>query len=122
MSDPVTISLYDIAYARSGHKDSLANVAVFARSYAAYLFLEEMLTVPMVKSHFKLLGYKAIERYTLDNLWALNFVIKGALSGTNTRALHLDNQGRALGQALLELTFEDAPPSLLTELNPSTFS
>ena len=112
MSDPVAITLHDIAYARSGHKDTVANVAVFAYDQASYLFLEEVLTVRMVKSYFKLLGYKTVDRYTVDNLLTINFVIKGVLSSSSTRMLYLDNQGRALGQALLELPLE-APPSLV---------
>src|SRR5947207_3150564 len=45
------IALRDIAFARSGDKGNSANVAVFARTPAAYTWLRGHLTAAAVESH-----------------------------------------------------------------------
>ena len=42
-------------------------------------------------------------RYEVPNLQALNFVLSGVLDGGGSRSLRIDSQGKALGQAILEL-------------------
>lgn len=106
-------SLRDIAYARSGDKGSSANIAVFGRTPAAYLWLREHLTATVVQSYFQPLGVGAVTRYEVPNLEALNFVLPGILAGGGSRSLRIDAQGKTLGMALMELTV-DAPIGLVT--------
>ena len=99
------IHLREIAYARSGDKGSNANVGVIAYTPEGYRFLEEYLTEEKVQDFFHLIGVISTNRYELPNLGALNFVLKGALGKGGSRSLRIDAQGKALGQALLELEF-----------------
>jgi hypothetical protein len=96
-----TLKLYDLAHARSGDKGSGANVGVIARDAAAYAVLREHLTAARVEAFFKPLGVGSVTRYELPNLQAFNFLLPQVLDPLRT-----DAQGKALGQALLELELE----------------
>lgn len=98
-----TLQLRQIAYARSGDKGSNVNIGVIAYTEDGYAFLEKYLTEEKVNAFFKLLHPKKVIRYKLPNLWALNFILEGVLDGGGSLSLHLDAQGKALGQALLEM-------------------
>ena len=91
--------LTDLAYARSGDKGTGANIGVVARTPEDYDTLVEELTAERVGEYFGSMGVLEVIRYELPNLRALNFVVKGILS----RPLRVDAQGKALGQALLEM-------------------
>lgn len=95
--------LRSIAYARSGDKGSSANIGVIAYTQEGYLLLQKILTAEKVNDYFKPLGVTSTTRYELPNLWALNFVLQNVLSGGGSRSLRIDAQGKALGQALLEM-------------------
>ena len=100
-----SIRLGDIAFARSGDKGSSSNVAVFAREPEHYDVLVEKLTDARVAEFFEAFGPERVTRYEVPNLQALNFVISGVLDGGGSRSLRIDSQGKALGQAILELYF-----------------
>ena len=102
------IPLRQIAHARSGDKGSSANVAVFARTPAAYAFLRDHLTAAAVENYFKPLGVGTVTRHEVPNLEALNFLLPAILAGGGSRSLRIDAQGKTLGMALLELQL-DAP-------------
>lgn len=106
------IPLRDIAFARSGDKGSSANVAVFARTPAAYAWLRKNLTAARVEDYFRPLGVGAVTRYEVPNLEALNFVLPHILAGGGSRSLRIDAQGKTLGMALLELKVS-APKKLV---------
>ncbi len=108
-------TLRTIAYARSGDKGSSANIAVFGRTPADYLWLKQHLTAAQVEAWFKPLGAGAVVRYDVPNLEALNFVLPGVLAGGGSCSLRIDAQGKTLGQALLAM-----PVGLLPEDSPST--
>lgn len=95
--------LRDLAFARSGDKGNSANVAVFARSPAAYALLREHLTAARVEEYFRPLGVGRVTRYDVPNLEALNFVLPDILAGGGSRSLRIDAQGKTLGMALLEI-------------------
>lgn len=97
------MQLREIAYARSGDKGFSANIGVIAKSHEDYLWIREHLTAERVEAHFKLLSPKKTLRYELPNLDALNFVLIGVLGEGGSRSLRIDAQGKALGQALLEM-------------------
>jgi len=100
------IPLREIAFARSGDKGDSANVAVFARTPAAYAWLRANLTAAAVEGYFKPLGVGTVARYEVPNLEALNFVLPGVLAGGGSRSLRIDSQGKALAMALLELAVD----------------
>lgn len=95
-----------IAHARSGDKGSSSNIGVIAYTPEGYAFLQKALTSDKVKNYFQGLGLQNVVRYELPNLGALNFVLEGALAGGGSRSLRIDAQGKALGQAILELELE----------------
>lgn len=101
------IQLKKIAYARSGDKGENANIGVIARTPASYLFLKKKLTAEKVEAFFKPLGVYKVDRYELDNLEALNFILHGVLKGGGSQNLRIDSQGKALGVAILEMYLED---------------
>jgi hypothetical protein len=100
------IPLREIAFARSGDKGDSANVAVFARTAAAYPWLRDNLTAAAVEAYFRPLGVGTVVRYEVPNLDALNFVLPGVLAGGGSRSLRIDSQGKALAMALLELAVD----------------
>ena len=108
------IPLREIAFARSGDKGNSANVAVFARTPAAYAWLRENLPAARVEEFFRPLGVGAVVRYDVPNLEALNFILPHVLGGGGSRSLRIDAQGKALGMALLELPI-DAPANLTSK-------
>lgn len=95
-----------IAHARSGDKGSNANIGVIAYSEKGYRFLEQYLTKERVVHFFSALNLQSVKRYELPNLGALNFILEGVLSGGGSRSLRIDAQGKALGQAILEMPLE----------------
>ena len=104
--------LREIAYARSGDKGVDANIGIIAYTQEGYEFLRDNLTAGMIQGYFSPLGVKDTIRYELPNLGALNFVLKGILDGGGSRSLRVDAQGKALGQALLEMQIQ-VPEKLL---------
>lgn len=100
------IFLREIAFARSGDKGSNANIGVIAYNEQGYALLKNALTNDVVGDFFKDLGIKKVIRYELPNLLALNFVLEGALAGGGSRSLRMDAQGKALGQAILEIQLD----------------
>lgn len=111
------IRLGMIAGARSGDKGSSANVGVLARSPDAYEFLKEYLSTERVGHYFASLGPRSVTRYELPNLHSLNFVLEDVLAGGGSRSLRTDSQGKALGQALLEMMI-DVPAAWMPRLVP----
>ena len=105
------IPLREIAFARSGDKGNSANIAVFARTPAAYAWLRAHLTAAHVEKFFQPLGVGAVVRHEVPNLEALNFVLPQVLGGGGSRSLRIDAQGKTLGMALLEMQVE-APAEL----------
>lgn len=107
MSEPTRqVRLGDIAVARSGDKGDSANIGVIARTPAAYDLLRDRLTAQAVERYFAATGVVGVVRYELPNLGALNFILPGALAGGGSRSLRIDAQGKALGQALLEMVID----------------
>ena len=95
--------LGDIAYARSGDKGIHVNIGVIARRSADYPRLCREVTAPAVASYFGIADPRRVIRYELPNLAGLNFVIHGFLANP----LRVDAQGKAAGQALLEMPLKE---------------
>jgi hypothetical protein len=93
--------VYDLAYGREGDKGNIANVSVISRSSAAYAELKRKVTAERVRAHLGPLVRGRVERFELDNIEALNFVLHDALDGGATRSLRLDGLGKSLAGAIL---------------------
>lgn len=100
------VRLIDIAHARSGDKGDAVNIGVIAITAEWYPTLEQFLTAGVVAKHFAPLISGPVERFELPNLWALNFLLHGALDGGGTRSLKADAQGKVFSSALLRLVLE----------------
>ena len=106
------IRLGEMASARSGDKGAGANIGVIAHSGAIFAFLRTVLTPARVEAYFKSMGVGAVVRYELPNLGAFNFILPLILDGGGSVSLRIDAQGKALGQAILEMNIE-VPESLV---------
>ena len=93
--------LYDLAYGRAGDKGNIANVSVIARGSVAYAELKARASAARVTAHLGTLVGGRVERFELDNIEALNFVLHDALDGGATRSLRLDALGKSLAGAVL---------------------
>lgn len=112
------VLLYDLAHARSGDKGDICNVGVIARRPEYWPVLARELTAARVAAFFGEWCRGPVERYELENLGALNFVLRGALGGGALASLRLDAQGKTYGNALLRLELdvpEDLPVERLLE-------
>ena len=100
------VRLLDIAHARSGDKGDTANVGVIALRPDWYPVLERELTRDRVAQHFAGLIDGGVERFELPNLYALNFLLHGALDGGGTLSLKTDAQGKVYSTALLRMVID----------------
>lgn len=93
--------VFELASGRSGDKGDIANVAILARDAAAYAILVAELTPERVRDALGDLITGRVERFELENLHALNFVLYGALDGGATRSLRFDTLGKSLADRVL---------------------
>jgi len=114
-----TIRLGQIAYARSGDKGAGANIGVIAYTPAGFAFLREALTARRVEAFFQPMRPGPVVRYELANLGALNFILPAILDGGGSVSLFIDAQGKALGQAILEMPVEVTDEQLAASLPAS---
>ncbi|HET6874460.1 MAG TPA: exopolyphosphatase, partial [Acidimicrobiales bacterium] len=101
-----------LCLARSGDKGDTANVGVIARSRPIYEWLVGHLSADLVGQYFKGVCFGEVERFELDNLGALNFLLHSSLGGGGTLSLRFDAQGKTFAQYLLGMTVE-VPAALL---------
>ena len=101
-----TVRLVEVAHARSGDKGDTANVGLIARKPEYYPILVKEVTVARVARHFTGMITGTVERFELPNLYALNFLLHGALDGGGTISLKTDAQGKVFSTALLRMAIE----------------
>lgn len=100
------VRLVELAHARSGDKGDTANVGLIVYDEEDYPMILERVTADRVKKHFKSLVKGPVERFRLDNLHAVNFLLHGALDGGGTVSLMTDAQGKVFSTALLRMKIE----------------
>jgi len=100
------IRLLDIAHARSGDKGDTANVGVIALKPEWYPVLVACVTRDRVVQHFAGQIKGGVDRFELPNLFALNFLLHGALDGGGTLSLKTDAQGKVYSTALLRMVID----------------
>ncbi len=98
--------------ARSGDKGGNANVGLFARSAAAYAWLEQFLTVERLRELLPDTAGLEIRRYCLPNIWSLNFVVVGFLEEGVAASSRQDGQAKSLGE-YVRAKYADIPEALL---------
>jgi hypothetical protein len=102
----VKVQLVKLAHSRSGDKGDTVNIGLIALKPEYYDILVEKVTEEEVKEHFKGICFGKVERFPLDNLKALNFLLHESLDGGGTISLRTDPQGKTLSTALLRMEIE----------------
>lgn len=100
------IKLHEIAHARAGDKGNTSNVSVWAYDPGDYALIKEQLTAERVKRAFPKLIQGPVQRYEMDGLHGLNFVMQDALEGGVNTSLGLDSHGKSWSFLLLGLEIE----------------
>jgi hypothetical protein len=97
----------DIAHARAGDKGNTSNVNVWAYDPADFALLKRELTAERIKRAFPELIRGEVERYVIEHLHGLNFVLHDALEGGVNRSLNLDSHGKSWSYLILGLEIEE---------------
>jgi hypothetical protein len=97
------VQLREVCGVRSGDKGDISDLTLFADDEETYRAICDAVTTDRVRAHFGDLVAGDVERYEAPNVWALKFVLYGALGGGGPRSLRSDNLGKTLGAALLRL-------------------
>jgi hypothetical protein len=100
--------------ARSGDKGGNANLGVFARSDTAWAWLDEFLTVDVLRRLLPETAPLAIDRHRLPALRSLNFVIHDLLQEGVAASTRQDAQAKSLGEWLRSRVVE-IPEALLED-------
>jgi len=109
--DPARVTrvpLGRVAYGRSGDKGDNANIGIAARRPELYPELLREVTAERVAAFYASNVRGPVLRYRLDNLHAMNFVLRGALGGGGTTSLLVDAQGKTLAQGLMNMPIDVA--------------
>lgn len=112
------VALHRIAHGRTGDKGDRSNMSVIAYRPELYEVLVAQVTEARVAALFAHRRPRAVKRYLLPKLGAMNFVIDGVLDGGVNGSLNLDTHGKALAFLLLELPVE-IPRHLEALLEPA---
>jgi len=104
--------------ARSGDKGGNANVGLWARSAAGFAWLADELTVERFRQLLPEAADLEVDRYQLENLWALNFVVHGLLGEGVASSTRPDPQAKSLGE-YLRSRLVDVPVALLSDPPPA---
>ena len=97
------IQLFKIAGARSGDKGKHSNVGIYFYNQNIYKWAKINITEKLIKNHFFEIVKGDVIRYELDNIFALNFILKDSLGGGGSETLINDAQGKTHAQAALLL-------------------
>jgi hypothetical protein len=113
--NPTMLDLLQLAWARSGDKGHLFNVAVIARRAQYLPWLRRALTTDAVSEWYRHLGSGGrpprVERYEVPGIHALNFVVHDSLEGGINVSTALDPAAKGMAQVLLR--FPIAVPAAL---------
>ena len=101
-----TVTLHDIANARSGDKGNRLNIALVCRDPAHYPALARQITADRVAEAFANRKPSRVVRYDLPKLVAFNFVLDDVLEGGVNASLGLDGHGKSLSFLLLPIPIE----------------
>ena len=119
LQDAVEVPLIELAWARSGDKGDLFNVAVIARRAEYLPYISAKLTPKTVSEAFsQRLGNGkalAVARYEAPGVHAMNFEVASSLEGGMIASRRLDPAAKSYAQMLLDLPIP-VPRTLAREL------
>lgn len=98
-----SVRLRTIAHARAGDKGNCSNVSVFVYREVDYEVIKMQITAARLKAEFPHLLKGRIERFELDQVHGLNFVMDQALEGGVNESLNLDSHGKSWSFLILGL-------------------
>lgn len=123
--DDIIVDLVQLAWARSGDKGHLFNVAVIAREPEYLPYLRAALTPHAVSKWYAHLGPEGqpprVEQFEAPGLNALNYVIHDALTGGINASTRLDPAAKGMAQMLLRFPVS-VPATLAKKLNNKAIS
>ena len=96
----------DIAHARAGDKGNVSNISVWTFDPADFPRLKASLTPERLKAAYPDLIKGPVERYEIDHLHGLNFVLHDALEGGVNTSLNLDSHGKSWSYLVLALPLD----------------
>lgn len=108
----VQCQLRDVCGVRSGDKGDISDITVFADDRETYDALLPQLSAERIAAHFGDLVTGPVERFSAPNVFAIKFVLHGALGGGASMSLRSDSQGKTHGLSLLRLRV-DLPAELI---------
>ena len=111
-----SVLLRDVFGVRSGDKGDISDLTLFADDEHGYEVLSRYVTADVVQAHFGSIVTGEVQRYEAPNVWALKFVMHGALGGGAASSLRSDTQGKTLGMSLLRLRI-DVPAAVAARLS-----
>jgi len=101
LGGPTTkVPLGTVFGARSGDKGGNANLGVFARTDAAWTWLDAHLTTDALRGLLPEAADMQIDRHRLPGIRSLNFLIHGLLQEGVAASTRLDGQAKSLGEWL----------------------
>jgi hypothetical protein len=100
----LSVSLIDLAWARSGDKGDTANIGVIARRKEFVDVLREQLTPDRVALYFSHLVRGTVRRYELPGIDAFNFTLDEALDGGGMASMRIDPLAKGMAQMLLDVS------------------
>jgi hypothetical protein len=105
-SEGGSVPLVALAWARSGDKGNLFNVAVIARRPEYLPYISAALTPSAVANWYKHFlteaGAAKVDRYEVPAIDAINFVVHDSLAGGINASPRLDSAAKGMAQQLLE--------------------
>lgn len=96
------VKLKETAFCQAGDKGDVSNVFVIPYRGSDYDLLLERLTEERVSSVYDELIDGDVERYELNGIKAINFVMYEALGGGVSSSLNIDIHGKNRGSLLLD--------------------
>lgn len=100
------VPLYRLAHSRSGDKGDISNLSLIAWDAECYAVIQAQVTEARVQAWFAHRHPRAVTRYVIPTLQAMNFVLDGVLDGGVNDALNLDTHGKSLSFWLLDMPVE----------------
>ena len=95
--------VYDLAHSRAGDKGNTSNVSVWVYDACDFPLLKRCLTAERIEAAFPRLVRGKVERYAIEHLHGLNFVMRDALEGGVNSSLNLDSHGKSWSYLILSL-------------------
>lgn len=120
-ADPsITVPMVRLAWARSGDKGNLFNVALIARKPEYLPYISAALTTEAVANWYKHLFAAGksprVDRFEVPGVYAVNMLVHDSLAGGSVASARMDAFAKGMGQQMLEFPVP-VSKALLAELD-----